>query len=58
VRGSRSAIALDLVDASALLWRLYLCGHDVGDRWGELSLALKPHSPVSRRFLERTRGRP
>ena len=27
------AIALDLVDASALLWRLHLRGVDVGERW-------------------------
>ncbi|RZT36882.1 tetratricopeptide repeat protein [Cupriavidus agavae] len=27
------AIALDLVDASAMLWRLHLRGVDVGDRW-------------------------
>lgn len=27
------AIALDLVDASALLWRLHLRGVDVGNRW-------------------------
>ncbi|WP_237214983.1 tetratricopeptide repeat protein [Falsiroseomonas oryziterrae] len=39
VRGGRSAIAVDLVDASALLWRLDLSGVDVGDRWNELSAA-------------------
>jgi hypothetical protein len=44
VRGSRSAVVLDLVDASALLWRLTLCGHDVGDRWGELSRAWDQHA--------------
>jgi tetratricopeptide (TPR) repeat protein len=44
VRGSRSVVALDLVDASALLWRLTLCGHDVGDRWGELSLTWDQHA--------------
>ena len=35
IRGGRSAVALDLVDASAILWRLHLSGHDVGDRWAE-----------------------
>ncbi|MDO9500758.1 tetratricopeptide repeat protein [Falsiroseomonas sp.] len=39
VRGARSPIAVDLVDASALLWRLDLSGVDVGDRWDELSAA-------------------
>ena len=32
VRRSRSAVAVDRVDASALLWRLHLVGHDVGGR--------------------------
>jgi hypothetical protein len=44
VRGSRSTIALDLVDASALLWRLSLCGHDPGDRWDELSRCWDQHA--------------
>jgi hypothetical protein len=44
VRGSRSPIALDLLDASALLWRLSLAGHDVGDRWGELAGAWDQHA--------------
>ena len=30
---ARSRIVLDMVDASALLWRLHLRGIDVGDRW-------------------------
>lgn len=34
---SQSPLALDLVDASALLWRLYLRGVDVGDRWGTVA---------------------
>ncbi|MEO1194313.1 MAG: tetratricopeptide repeat protein [Pseudomonadota bacterium] len=37
IREGRSGVAVDLVDASALLWRLSLAGHDVGDRWQELS---------------------
>ena len=36
----RSIVALDMVDASALLWRLHLSGHDVGDRWNELAADL------------------
>jgi hypothetical protein len=31
--GARSAVAMDLVDAAALLWRLYLRSMAVGDRW-------------------------
>jgi hypothetical protein len=31
--GNRSTVAMDLVDASALLWRLYLRSMAVGDRW-------------------------
>jgi tetratricopeptide (TPR) repeat protein len=44
VRGDRSAVVLDLVDASALLWRLHLSGHDVGERWQELSEAWDQHA--------------
>jgi tetratricopeptide (TPR) repeat protein len=29
--------ALELLDGSALLWRLWLLGHDVGDRWNGLA---------------------
>lgn len=39
IREGRSGVALDLVDAAALLWRLHLSGHDVGDRWQEVSVA-------------------
>jgi len=33
VLGSASPVVLDLIDASALLWRLQLRGVNVGDRW-------------------------
>jgi tetratricopeptide (TPR) repeat protein len=36
IRAGNSTVALDLVDASAMLWRLYLRGVDVGSRWSEL----------------------
>src|SRR3546814_14575002 len=36
--------SLDLIDASALLWRLQLTGQDVGDRWLELSEAWDRHA--------------
>lgn len=44
IRGGRSGVALDMVDASALLWRLALTGHDVGDRWTELADAWDSHA--------------
>ncbi len=37
IRGERSAVAIDLIDGAAMLWRLMLRGHDVGDRWQELA---------------------
>ncbi len=44
IRDHRSTIALDMVDASALLWRLHLSGNDVGDRWRELATAWDNHA--------------
>ena len=29
--------ALELLDGSSLLWRLFLLGHDVGDRWSDVA---------------------
>jgi tetratricopeptide (TPR) repeat protein len=37
IRVGRSEVVLDMLDASALLWRLNLLGVDVGNRWQELS---------------------
>ncbi|NIC04944.1 tetratricopeptide repeat protein [Billgrantia bachuensis] len=44
IRQERSPVVLDMVDASALLWRLHLTGHDVGDRWQELAHAWDSHA--------------
>ena len=44
IREGRSNVALDMVDASALLWRLHLAGHDVGARWQELSQVWDQHA--------------
>jgi hypothetical protein len=44
IRGERSNVALDMLDASALLWRLTLVGHDVGDRWTELARCWDSHA--------------
>jgi tetratricopeptide (TPR) repeat protein len=44
IRATRSAVVLDLVDASALLWRLHLVGQDVGARWQELAETWDRHA--------------
>lgn len=43
IRAGRSELMLDLVDASAMLWRLQLRGIDVGDRWQEVAQAWSKH---------------
>jgi hypothetical protein len=40
--GHRSTVILDLLDATALLWRLALQGLDVGDRWEAVADAWAP----------------
>ncbi len=37
IYGAHSTLALNMVDASAILWRLHLAGHDVGDRWAAVA---------------------
>jgi tetratricopeptide (TPR) repeat protein len=44
IRQDRSTVVLDMVDASALLWRLHLSGHDIGDRWNELATTWDSHA--------------
>ena len=44
IRNGESGMALDLVDASALLWRLQLSGTDVGDRWQPIAAAWDAHA--------------
>lgn len=44
VRQDRSTMALDMIDASALLWRLHLSGQDVGARWEELAATWDSHA--------------
>lgn len=43
VREERSGAIADLIDASALLWRLALRGHEGGKRWIELAAAWVGH---------------
>src|SRR3546814_21157971 len=42
IRPKRSAVALEMVDAAALLWRLHLRGVGVGNRWVELADTYEP----------------
>lgn len=37
IRSQSSPIVLEMIDATALLWRLHLLGADVGSRWAELA---------------------
>lgn len=37
IYGTPSTLALNMVDASAILWRLHLGGAEVGDRWAALA---------------------
>jgi tetratricopeptide (TPR) repeat protein len=44
IRKSHSSIALELIDASALLWRLEMTGCEVADRWRELATTWDAHA--------------
>ncbi len=44
IRAKQSQIALELVDASAMLWRLHLAGVDVGNRWSEVANSWEPQA--------------
>ncbi len=39
IRASASTVVMELLDASALLWRLEMYGVDVGNRWQSLAVA-------------------
>ena len=43
IRAGHSIEVADLIDASALLWRIDLHGGDTGQRWSELAAAWSPH---------------
>jgi tetratricopeptide (TPR) repeat protein len=43
VRAGHSGAVADLIDASALLWRIQLSGGGAGTRWAELAAAWAPH---------------
>ncbi len=42
IRPAQTSVALEMVDASAMLWRLALRGVDVGSRWQPLAAAWAP----------------
>ncbi|MBE7418909.1 MAG: tetratricopeptide repeat protein [Ideonella sp.] len=42
IGGPGSGVVLDMVDQSALLWRLHLRGIDAGERWGALAARWAP----------------
>jgi len=44
IYGARSPLILELLDASALLWRLHLRDVAVGDRWDVVADAWEPHA--------------
>jgi tetratricopeptide (TPR) repeat protein len=43
IRAGDSSAVADLIDASALLWRIALHGGDAGSRWQEVAAAWEPH---------------
>ncbi|WP_397473495.1 tetratricopeptide repeat protein [Pusillimonas sp.] len=44
IRKEQSTIALELVDASAMLWRLHLAGVDLKGRWNEVAQCWDEHA--------------
>jgi hypothetical protein len=44
IYGAKSRIILEMIDASAMLWRMHLRGVDVGDRWQAVADAWEPHA--------------
>ena len=42
IYGKRSGVVLEMIDASAMLWRLHLRGVNLGDRWDALADTWEP----------------
>jgi tetratricopeptide (TPR) repeat protein len=42
IRPGNSQVILEMIDATAMLWRLHLRGVDVGDRWKQVADAWEP----------------
>lgn len=47
IAGTGSTLVLNLVDASAILWRLHLAGHDTGGRFAALSALWAPKATAA-----------
>ncbi|WP_439814228.1 tetratricopeptide repeat protein [Zavarzinia sp. CC-PAN008] len=47
IHAAPSTVALQLVDAAAMLWRLHLLGVDIGDRWTPVAQAWAPMAGAS-----------
>jgi hypothetical protein len=47
IYGTRSPLALNMVDASAILWRLSIGGHEVGGRWQALAENWRPFASAA-----------
>jgi tetratricopeptide (TPR) repeat protein len=44
IRGSHSEVMLDLIDASAMMWRLHLRGVHLGKRWADIAQRWEAHA--------------
>ena len=53
IYGKHSTLALNMLDASAMLWRLHLRGVDVGDRWAALAANWAPKAERRQLRLQR-----
>ena len=53
IYGKHSTLALNMLDASAMLWRLHLRGVDVGDRWAALAANWAPKASRQLRLQRR-----
>ena len=57
IYGAKSRMILEMIDASAMLWRMHLRGVDVGDRWQAVADAWEPHRGRRQlRLQRRARG--
>ena len=53
IRSTPSEAPLEMIDATALLWRLELRSANVGDRWQKLAACWEPHGGAFLLFVQR-----